>query len=486
MKIYSGRRGRLFRKFRFGLTYLRPGLRICLPSGMGGRTRDAFQRDEPMAKLTRRGFVGSLSAIAAATSLSARQGSSASLPEKRTGHVSIKITDLKCAIIGQNPVIRVVTDQGISGYGEAESVKNYLKPMVLFYKQYLLDEDPTDVQRMMLKIRRMGAFKPWGAAVSAIEIALWDIAGQVAGVPVYKLLGGKTRDRVRAYDGAVRFPMHGQTPADYAENTQKIKESKEGFTLIKQAVGFHNPAMIKAVPDGWYDSPGRSGPGHADRGMLTERGLEQIIACAEAMKKVLGDEVGLALDCGPGWTLKDAITFARAMEPYHLAWLEDMLTGDYSTYPNAQLFKELTQATSTRIHTGEEIYLRENFKDLIENQAVNVIGPDPEDVGGMAELKWIAEYADLHGILVAPHGIFDGLIGLAAHVQLAATLPQNYIAFEYPIGQPEWWNDIVEGLPDPIMKRGFIDVWDAPGLGVRFNVQKAKARLRDEDRDFFD
>jgi len=284
----------------------------------------------------------------------------------------------------------------------------------------------------------------------------------------------------------VRFPMHGQTPADYAENTQKIKESKEGFTLIKQAVGFHNPAMIKAVPDGWYDSPGRSGPGHADRGMLTERGMEQIIACAEAMKKVLGDEVGLALDCGPGWFLKDAVTFARAMEPYHLAWLEDMLTGDYSTYPNAQLFKELTQATSTRIHTGEEIYLRENFKDLIENQAVNVIGPDPEDVGGIAELKWIAEYADLHGILVAPHGIFDGLIGLAAHVHLAATLPQNYIAFEYPIGQPEWWNDIVEGLPDPIVKKGFIDVWDAPGLGVKFDVQKAKAHLRDEDRDFFD
>jgi L-alanine-DL-glutamate epimerase-like enolase superfamily enzyme len=410
------------------------------------------------------------------------------MPENRTGRgaIKIKITDLKCAIIGRNPVVRVVTDQGISGYGEAESVKSYLKPMVLFYKQYLLGEDPTDVQRVMLKIRRMGAFKPWGAAVSAIEIALWDIAGQVAGVPVYKLLGGKIRDRVRAYDGAVRFPMHGQTPADYAENTAKIKESKEGFTLIKQAVGFHNPAMIRAVPDAWYDSPGRSGPGHPDRGLLTQRGFEHIIACAEAMKKVLGDEVGLALDCGPGWTLKDAITFARALEPLHIEWLEDTLTGDYSTYPNAQLFKELTQATSLKIHTGEEIYLRENFKDLIENQAVNVIGPDPADVGGIAELKWIAEYAELHGILVAPHGVADGLIGLAAHVHLAATLPQNYIAFEYPIGQPEWWNDIVEGLPDPIMKKGFIDVWDKPGLGVTFNVQKAKAHLSDEDRDFFD
>jgi L-alanine-DL-glutamate epimerase-like enolase superfamily enzyme len=107
-------------------------------------------------------------------------------------------------------------------------------------------------------------------------------------------------------------------------------------------------------------------------------------------------------------------------------------------------------------------------------------------VGGIAELKWIAEYADIHGILVAPHGIFDGLIGLAAHVQMAATLPQNYIAFEYPFGQPEWWYDIVEGLPDPIVNKGFINVWERPGLGVTFKVAAAKQRLREEDRPFFD
>ncbi len=378
-----------------------------------------------------------------------------------------------------------MTDQGISGYGEAESAKPYLKPMVLFYKDYILGEDPTDVERVMLKIRRLGAFKPWGSAVSAIEIALWDIAGQVAGVPVYKMLGGKIRDRVRAYNGGVRFPMTGQTPQDYAENMAKMKEAKEGFTLIKQAVGFHNPAMMHAMPNGWYDEP-RTGASHMDRGLMTERGLEHVIACAEAMKKVLGDEIGLALDCGPGWAVKDAITFARALEPLHITWLEDLITGDYTPYPNAEVFREVTQSTSISIHTGEEIYLRENFKDLIEKQAVNIVGPDPEDVGGLAEMKWIAEYADLHGILIAPHGIFDGLIGLAAHVQLAAALPQNYIAFEYPVGQPEWWYQIVEGLPDPIMKDGFIDVWDRPGLGVTFNIAAAKSHLSDEDRHFFD
>src|SRR5580658_4135237 len=226
-----------------------------------------------MGHWTRRGFINSLSAAAAATAFAAQPAT-----ERRAGQVPIKITDLRCAIIGQSPVVRIVTDQGVSGYGEAESYKPYLKPMVLFYKDYILGEDPTDVERVMLKIRRLGAFKPWGAAVSAIEIALWDIAGKVAGVPVYKLLGGKIRDRVRIYNGGFRPPMKGQMPQDYAENTAKMKESKEGFTLIKQAVGFHNPAKMRAMTNGWYDEP-RTGASHADRGLMTERGLNQVIAC---------------------------------------------------------------------------------------------------------------------------------------------------------------------------------------------------------------
>ena len=118
----------------------------------------------------------------------------------------MKITDLKCAIIGQNPVVRIVTDEGICGYGEAEASKPYLKPHVLFYRDLILGKDPTDVERVMLGIRRMGGFKPWGSSVSAIEMALWDIAGKAAGVPVYKLLGGKIRDRGRVYNTAAPSP----------------------------------------------------------------------------------------------------------------------------------------------------------------------------------------------------------------------------------------------------------------------------------------
>ena len=163
----------------------------------------------------------------------------------------------------------------------------------------------------------------------------------------------------------------------------------------------------------------------------------------------------------------DAVRLARALEPLNVMWLEDMLTGDYSPFVNADVYREVTAKSAVPIHTGEQIYLRQNFKTLIEGKAVNIIGPDPCDVGGIAELKWIAEYADLHGILMAPHGTGDGVLGLAALVQVCAALPQNFIAFEYPVGKPEWWYDIVDGLPNPIVKDGMIEVWDRPGMGVR-------------------
>jgi L-alanine-DL-glutamate epimerase-like enolase superfamily enzyme len=395
----------------------------------------------------------------------------------------MRIIDLKCTVIGRNPVVRIVTDEDISGYAEIESRKYYIKPHVMFYKRFIIGEDPTNVEQVMLKIRRLGSFKPWGSAVSAIEMALWDIAGKAAGLPVYKLLGGKVRDKVRVYNGGVRPPLEGFSPEDYAENVLQMKKAPEGFTIIKQAIGFHSP-MLANVPNSFYGEV-RKGDFYPNRGLLTERGLKHVISCVKAMKEVLGEEVGLALDCGPGWVVPSAIRLAKALEPLNILWLEDLITGDYVPYVLPEVYREVTRATSTPILTGEQIYLRQNFKGLIEKHAVDMIGPDPCDVGGIAELKWIAEFADMHDILIAPHGIGNGLIGLAALVQVSATLPSNYIAFEYPVGDPKWWYDIVDGLPDPIVKDGFIEVWDRPGLGVELNEKAARKHLPEGD-DFFD
>jgi L-alanine-DL-glutamate epimerase-like enolase superfamily enzyme len=398
----------------------------------------------------------------------------------------MKIVDLKCAVIGKNPIVRIVTDDGISGYGEVESYKPYLKPFVMQFREALIGEDPTDVERCMLKIRQRGAFKPYGAAVSVIEHALWDIAGRALDAPVYKLLGGKVRDQVRTYNGSLRVPMGGTTPEHYAADCKRMMALPEGFDIVKQSIAFHS--SMKRDFDGFFYGRPVPSPFHGalDSGVITERGMNHMIDCVIAMKDVLGDKVGLALDCGPGWMPSDALRFAKAVEKHNLMWLEDMLTGDYVQWVNADVYRDLTMRTSTPIHTGEQIYLRQNFKQLIEMHAADVLGPDPADVGGLAELKWIAEYAALHGIAMAPHGTGNGLLGLAALVQISATLPSNFIAFEYPSGTDPWWYEIVEGLPNPIVKNGLIDIWDRPGMGVDLIPEAAKRYLKDEDKAFFE
>lgn len=418
---------------------------------------------------------------------------------KSSPPAKIWITDVRCAIIKDQPVVRITTNVGISGYGMAESYKPYLKPMVAFYKDYIIGLDPTDVTYVYNKIKRMGSFKPWGAAVSAIEMALWDIAGKAAGIPVYKLLGGKIRDKVRVYSGGGKPPMSRLDPDDYAMVAQWVKDSKEGYTMAKFAIAYHTSMPI-TIPDFYYGLPNSTtgskpwsgapaGPtkktSHPYNGPLTDKGFKHIISCVEAIKKVLGDDIGVALDMGPGHTISDSIKLAKAMEPYNLLWLEDLITGDYNPYVMADMYRDLTMSTTTPIHTGEQIYLRHHFKELFEKQAVRVVGPDPADVGGIAEMKWIAEYGELHGVSMAPHGVFDGLLGLAAHVHCAAAMPENYIAFEYPVAAPEWY-DMVDGLPDPIVKKGMIDVWDQPGMGVEIRTNVAKKYLSAEDKNFFD
>jgi L-alanine-DL-glutamate epimerase-like enolase superfamily enzyme len=400
----------------------------------------------------------------------------------------MKITDLKCMTISdlRALLVRIDTDEGMSGLAQIEASKyNYLRPHILFFKPYLIDQDPTNVERVMLRIRRFGAFKPWGSSVSAIEMALWDIAGKAAGVPVYKLLGGKIRDKVRIYNGGVRPPMKGVSPEDYAENAREIKKAPESFTIMKWGIGFHSQ-MPSKVPGYYYGEEPLEPrqPYLYQRGHVTEKGLKHTVACVKALKEELGDEIGLALDCGPGWTVPAAIRLAKALEPLNVMWLEDLITGDYTPYTLPDAYRLVTRSTTTPIHTGEQIYLRQGFQDLIEKHAISIIGPDPCDVGGVAELKWVAEFADMHGILIAPHGVGDGPIGLAALVQVSASLPQNYIAFEYPRIDPEW-HGLVKGLSNLNVKNGFIEVPDEPGMGVDLNEADVRKRLR-EGETFFE
>jgi len=394
----------------------------------------------------------------------------------------MRIVDLKCTVIDDYPLVRIDTDEGITGLAQIESSKSYLKPHVLFYKRFIVGQDPTNVERVMLRIRRLGGFKPWGSSVSAIEMALWDIAGKALGAPVYRLLGGKVRDRVRVYNTGTGPAPKGVRPEDYAESARLKKALPEGFKIFKFGIGFHS-RMHAEVP-GYFYGEVEEGPLYPNRGHLTETGLKHTVDCVKALKDALGEECGLALDCGPGFGIQSALQLAKAVEPLNVMWLEDLITGDYTPYTAVEAFRLVSSNTTTPIHTGEQIYQRQGFKDLIEKNAVDIIGPDPCDVGGIAELKWTAEFADLYGVLVAPHGVLDGVIGSAALVQMAATLPKNYIAFEMPIIRP-LWRELVKGLPDPLVKDGFIEVPDKPGLGVELNEKALRKHLPEGD-DFLD
>lgn len=396
----------------------------------------------------------------------------------------MKITEVRCALVGSSPVVRVMTDGGIDGFAELEPSKAHLVPVVEHVGGMLVGSDPTQVNRCAAVLRRLGGFKPWGAAVSAVEIALWDIAGRAHGVPVHELLGGRMRERIRVYDGGRRPGLRGHTPEDYAASMAIMRDAEEGFTIFKEGVGFHG-FMAPNTPDFFYGEL-RDKPLHPNRGRLTPSGYAHVVECATAMKEVLGPDRALALDMGPGFTLADGIRILRELEPVGLIWAEDLLTGDSMPWSDAQSYRELTRSTTVPTHTGEQIYLRQGYRELISTQAVRVIGPDPCDVGGLAELKWVAEYADLYGIEVAPHGVTSGLFGLAALIQVCATLPDNLLAFEYPVATDDWWYQVVTGLPERIVTEGFVDVLDGPGLGIDFDRSRAAEHLAAGYAGFFD
>ncbi|MBS7638975.1 MAG: mandelate racemase/muconate lactonizing enzyme family protein [Candidatus Bathyarchaeia archaeon] len=399
----------------------------------------------------------------------------------------MKIKDLKVAVVnvpglGKLGIVRVDTDEGICGYGEAHCPREH----VLYLKNYVIGRDPTNIEGLMSRIRHLGGFKPWGSALSAIEMALWDIAGKALGLPVYRLLGGKVRDRVRVYcDCGAGIPLNPKDPASmytpeaYAEKARRMKSLPEGFTILKFDIGFHGGQLL-SVPGGSFEAE-RIYP---TRGHVTERGLKSEIAIVSALKDVLGDEIGLALDCGPGQSYPSALRLAKALEPFNLMWAEDLLTGDGSPYTEVRLYRMLSMRTTTPILTGEQIFLRYGFRDLIDKHAVDIVAPDVSDVGGIYELKWIAEFADLYGVLIAPHN-YSLPIAFMANVHAAAAMPKNFIAFEHHAAHVAEWEAFVEGIERPLIKDGFVNVPDKPGLGIEINENTVRKYLV-EGLDFFE
>lgn len=411
-----------------------------------------------------------------------------SMNNSRIDPATLKITDMRFADIDGAPkrctLIKLYTNQGLVGYGEVRDASS--KTYALMLKSRLLGENPCNVDKIMHKIKQFGGHSRQGGGVSGVEIALWDLAGKAWGVPVWQLLGGKYRDKIRVYCDT---DADGKDNTGHAMGLALKKRLEMGFTFLKMDLGIgilmDKPGTLCA-PLGFLDDMKKYAPhilnvqggsvtadmvarqesysivttAHPFTGIhITEKGLDVLEQYVRDVREVIGYEVPLAIDHFGHVCVEDCIRFARRMEPYNIAWMEDMVPW---IYPD-QLAR-LRSATTIPVCTGEDIYLKEGFAELFKKQAVSVIHPDILTCGGALEMKKIADMADENGVAVAIHMAESPIAALAA-IHTAAAM-HNVLAMELHSVDIPWWQDLVNGPQKPFVKDGFVAVPNAPGLGI--------------------
>ena len=393
----------------------------------------------------------------------------------------LRITDMRIADITGAPfrttLLKIYTNQGIVGLGEVRDGASGTYALML--KSRLLGENPCDVDRLFRRIKQFGAHGRQGGGVSAVEIALWDLAGKAYGVPIYQMLGGRFRDKVRVYCDTDASKPSG------TETGRRLKERMAlGYTFLKMDLGLgqimHEPGTVSAptglldnyrthserMPAGTLDERKQRNLSydvhnvrHPFTGLhFTEKGLDLMEQYIAEVRDVIGPEVPLAIDHLGHISLQDGIRLARRIEKYTPAWLEDVIPWQY-----AEQYGELQKSTAVPICTGEDIYLKEDFLPLLR-AGISVIHPDLLTTGGILETKKIGDMAQDYGVAMAIHMAESPVACMAAaHV---ATATENFLALEHHSVDVPWWNDIALGLPDPVVQDGFITVPDKPGLGI--------------------
>jgi len=370
----------------------------------------------------------------------------------------LRITDLRVAVVTGAPMtcplVRIDTNQGLSGYGEVRDGAS--KTYALLLKSRILGENPCNVDRVFRKIKQFGHHARQAGGVSAVEMACWDLAGKAYGVPVHQMLGGKFRDRVRLYADTTETP-------DGTEQGRRLKARMDaGITFLKVDFGIN---LLRGKP-GTLNMPvgqafaGRDTIMHPFTGIaITDGGIGYLSDYVAAIREVIGMEVPLASDHHGHIDVNSCIRLARAMEKHQLAWMEDMVP-----WQLGHLMKQIKDATDVPILTGEDIYLKEDFNELVDMQAVDMIHPDLASSGGCLETKKIGDYAQERGVAMVMH--FAGTpVSFMANVHCAAAT-ENFISLEHHSVDVPWWEDMVTGLPKPLVKDGHVTVPDTPGLGV--------------------
>lgn len=374
----------------------------------------------------------------------------------------MKITHIGTILLQPFPwvLVRVKTDSGIVGIGEAYHGAGVHQIAVdTRLTRALIGQNPLDVDKLFRDM--MGSMSASGyyqgavmSAISGIEMALWDIAGQALGCPIWQLLGGRFRDRVRVYNDC--NAGEEENSQSYAQKAKEVEA--RGFSAIK--------FDIDPLPD-------RRDPYNR---CISNDHIHHFVEVVTTIREVLDPNTDLAIDAHWAYAPVDIIKVAQAFEPLDLLWLEDPVPAE-----NVEAMKKVKESSRTPICTGENFYTRFGFRELIHTQAADIVSPDMAKAGGLAEGKRIAEMADLYYMPLAPHNIC-GPIGTVAMTHVCAAVP-NFLALEFHhLDNAVWENLVVEG---PLIEDGHIATRETPGLGVTLNEDVARENAVDI-LEFFD
>jgi L-alanine-DL-glutamate epimerase-like enolase superfamily enzyme len=389
----------------------------------------------------------------------------------------LRITDVRTCTVGWHgwrfPLVRIDTNQGIYGIGEVRdgATKNY----ALMLKRQLVGENPCNLDKVFRKIKQFGGHARQGGGVCGVEMALMDLAGKAYHAPAYMLAGGKFRDKVRMYCDTPN------EPTGEAMGHKLLGRLAKGFTMLKMDVGIEmlrdEPGTLTWPAGVLGETPMNSTEFDkiVDRSQImhpfthihiSPKGLKMLAQYVADVRAVIGYDVPLAVDHFGHIGVDDCLKLGEALEPFNLAWLEDMVPWQHTTD-----WVRLERSLRTPVCTGEDIYLKEGFKPLLEARAVNVIHPDLATSGGILETKKIGDLAQEYGVSMAIHMAGTPVSTMAAVHCAAAT--ENFIALEHHFTELPYWSDLVVStggdVGNPVIQNGFIPVPEAPGLGIDLN-----------------